>query len=305
MDQFLLQTDGGSRGNPGPAAIGYVVKNKNGTTLLENGEKIEDTTNNQAEYRALLHGLNSFKRHLQNEQNIDPASVSVQILTDSELLQKQLDGIYQTNHSELQSLQNQILDVLDAFDEWAIKHVPREENQDADRLVNKALDQSSDQQKSATTSRNRKNDPEYFTVVAHGVGGSSQRTAGWAYIVRTPENEELLRKVEKSKEHSANEMTYLALNDATETLHEILSSPENSYAEPGEDKLTAGVEIKTRNEVVLKQLTGEYSTSDTSLKRIRNQIQSTLDGFQDVHFTRGEKETTEELRRLARKGEEY
>ncbi|MFC7075640.1 ribonuclease HI [Haloarcula halophila] len=125
-----LYSDGASRGNPGPAAIGYVLVDDSGI-VTEAGETIGRATNNQAEYDALIHAL---------EVAADYGFSEVQIRVDADLLVKQIRGEWDTNDPELREKRVTVLELLQRFDDWSIEHVPREINERADELANDALD---------------------------------------------------------------------------------------------------------------------------------------------------------------------
>jgi ribonuclease HI len=129
--KLVIHVDGGARGNPGPAAIGVVVSEPDGTVLDEVAERIGPATNNVAEYRAVLRGL-EVARAL--------GAVEVEIVGDSELVARQLNGTYKVKHPAMRPLYEQTIDALRAFGRWQIRTVPRAENARADALVNAALD---------------------------------------------------------------------------------------------------------------------------------------------------------------------
>jgi ribonuclease HI len=129
--KLVVHVDGGARGNPGPAAIGVVIADEAGTLLERHGERIGRTTNNVAEYRALLTGL-AHARAL--------GATEVEVIGDSELVAKQVNGEYKVKHAGLQPLHAQALAALQAFDGWRLRTVPRSQNAAADALVNAALD---------------------------------------------------------------------------------------------------------------------------------------------------------------------
>lgn len=134
MTHLVLHTDGGSRGNPGPAAIGVVVEvEKDGQTELlgEIGETIGVASNNVAEYRAIIRGLEEAER-------LGAASVSC--LLDSQLVVEQLNGNYRVKHADMKPLHASVQDLRSRFALVTFQHVRREQNQEADRLVNEALD---------------------------------------------------------------------------------------------------------------------------------------------------------------------
>ena len=131
--KLVLHVDGGARGNPGPAAIGVVVSAPDGEVLDEVAERIGVATNNVAEYRALLRGL---------ERAHALGATEVEIIGDSELVAKQLTGAYKVKHPAMKPLHDQAMTALRGFDRWRIRSVPRARNARADALVNAALDGS-------------------------------------------------------------------------------------------------------------------------------------------------------------------
>jgi ribonuclease H / adenosylcobalamin/alpha-ribazole phosphatase len=126
-----LFTDGGARGNPGPAAYGYVLKAEDGTVLAARGERIGVATNNVAEYRALIAGL---------EKAVELAVPEVEVVSDSELLVKQMTGEYRVKNAALQDLSIQASRLAREIGKVSYTAVRREHNELADRLVNEALD---------------------------------------------------------------------------------------------------------------------------------------------------------------------
>ena len=126
--------DGGARGNPGPAAIGIVISSPGGEVLDELGERIGVATNNVAEYRALLRGV---------ERARGLGATELEIVNDSELVAKQVNGDYKVKHAAMKPLHAEAMAALRAFDRWRIRSVPRAENARADELVNEALDADS------------------------------------------------------------------------------------------------------------------------------------------------------------------
>jgi ribonuclease HI len=125
--------DGGARGNPGPAGVAAVVTAPDGTLLAERGEYIGETTNNVAEYRAVLLGLR-LAREL--------GAREVEVVNDSELVARQINGVYKVKHAGLKPLFVETMGALREFDRWAVRNVRRESNARADELVNEALDQA-------------------------------------------------------------------------------------------------------------------------------------------------------------------
>jgi ribonuclease HI len=129
--KVLVHVDGGSRGNPGPAAAGAVVSTPDGEVLAEVTELLGRVTNNVAEYRGLLLGLAEAARLGASE---------VAVVNDSELIAKQVTGAYKVKHADMRPLHAAALAALRQFDRWSIRSVPREQNARADELVNAALD---------------------------------------------------------------------------------------------------------------------------------------------------------------------
>jgi ribonuclease HI len=122
--------DGAARGNPGPAAVGWVVVTSDGI-VAEGGKRIGRATNNQAEYEALRQAL---------EVAADHGFDEVDVRGDSELIVKQVRGEYDTNDPELREYRIDVRELLTNFEDWSLSHVPREINDRADELANEALD---------------------------------------------------------------------------------------------------------------------------------------------------------------------
>jgi ribonuclease HI len=130
-DRVVVHVDGGARGNPGPAGVGVVVSDPDGNELDRANAYVGETTNNVAEYRALLLGI---------ERAQALGAREVEIVNDSELIARQLTGQYKVKNEDLRMLHAQALQALGPFDRWAIRSVPRLENEVADALVNEAID---------------------------------------------------------------------------------------------------------------------------------------------------------------------
>ena len=129
MKKAVLYTDGGARGNPGPAGIGAVLKI--GEETYEFKKYIGETTNNQAEYQALILGLEKAKEHNVTE---------VECLLDSELVVKQLNREYKVKDKDLGVQFVKVWNLMQGFKKVTFKHIFREQNKEADRLVNEAID---------------------------------------------------------------------------------------------------------------------------------------------------------------------
>ena len=129
--RFRAHVDGAARGNPGPAGAGVYVEAERDRPVLEYWEPLGNTTNNVAEYRALLRGL---------ERARELEATDVEIVGDSELIARQITGAYKVKHPAMKLLHEQATAALGAFDRWRIRTVPRAQNARADALVNAALD---------------------------------------------------------------------------------------------------------------------------------------------------------------------
>lgn len=129
--KLVVNVDGGARGNPGPAAIGVVVADEDGEVLEERSETIGYATNNVAEYTALLRGI-ALAREL--------GATDLELIGDSELVVKQVRGEYRVKDPNLKGLHAEVQEALASLEGWSIRNVPREQNAEADRLVNAALD---------------------------------------------------------------------------------------------------------------------------------------------------------------------
>ena len=123
--------DGGARGNPGPAGVGVVLTGDSGAEIDRANAYIGETTNNVAEYRAVLLGLDRARALGVRE---------LEIVNDSELIAKQLTGEYRVKNEQLRMLHAQARDALSGFERWSIRSVPRAKNEVADALVNEAID---------------------------------------------------------------------------------------------------------------------------------------------------------------------
>jgi len=130
-ERVVVNVDGGSRGNPGPAAIAAVATDPDGKVLEERSERIGEATNNVAEYRAVLLGI-ELAREL--------GAKELELVGDSQLIVRQVEGAYKVKQEHLRPLREEAVHALDGFDSWSIRHVKRGENERADELLNEALD---------------------------------------------------------------------------------------------------------------------------------------------------------------------
>lgn len=133
MTKLTLYSDGGARGNPGPAAIGVVIYDEQGQILKKISRQLGLTTNNQAEYQALIAGL---------EAAVALRATEVVCHLDSELVVKQMQGQYKIREPGLQELAPQVFRLVKKFEHVEFIHVPREKNKLADELVNETLDKA-------------------------------------------------------------------------------------------------------------------------------------------------------------------
>jgi ribonuclease HI len=129
--EIVVHVDGGSRGNPGPAAYGVTVEDANGAPIAELSKTLGSATNNVAEYRGLLAAL---------EFALEHRHLRLRVLTDSELMARQIEGRYKVKSPDLKPLFERARMLIQQLEHFSIRHVPREQNAGADRLVNQALD---------------------------------------------------------------------------------------------------------------------------------------------------------------------
>ena len=129
--KVIVHVDGGARGNPGPAAAACVISSPAGEVLGEHAQLLGSVTNNVAEYRALLLGL---------AQARELGASEVEVIGDSELIAKQVQGLYKVKHEAMKPLFLEAIRGLKAFPKWSFRTVPRAQNAGADALVNQALD---------------------------------------------------------------------------------------------------------------------------------------------------------------------
>ena len=133
--EIAIYTDGASRGNPGNAAIGVIIYDSNGQVLKEDNAAIGIATNNVAEYKAVIRGL---------ELALELKATVVKLYADSQLLVRQLSGEYSVKNEGLKPLYNKVKELTGNFKSLTAIHIPREQNKEADKLANRALDRSSE-----------------------------------------------------------------------------------------------------------------------------------------------------------------
>jgi ribonuclease HI len=140
MSTYIIRTDGGARGNPGPAALGAVIENDKGTVVKEISEYIGEKTNNEAEYRAPIEGLKKLKSFI---GKAEAKKTEVRVVADSELMVKQMNGQYKIENPNMQKFFLELWNLKLDFAKVSFESVPRAQNKHADRLVNQALDSQS------------------------------------------------------------------------------------------------------------------------------------------------------------------
>ncbi|MFC1875517.1 ribonuclease HI family protein [Chloroflexota bacterium] len=128
--KVVIHSDGVSRNNPGPAAIGATIKDEQGRLLATISRSIGRATNNQAEYRAVIAAL---------EKAINLGARQIELNLDSELIVRQVTGRYRVKNEALKPLFGRVKKLLGSLEDFSIRHVPRQQNQEADRLANSAL----------------------------------------------------------------------------------------------------------------------------------------------------------------------
>ena len=129
--RILIYTDGAARGNPGPAGAGAILRDSDGSVLAEVAEPLGHATNNVAEWTAVLLALEEARRL---------GATHVDLRMDSQLVARQISGVYRVKHPDLKPIHAAVMDLLRMLDGYTVGHVPRELNKDADRLSNVAID---------------------------------------------------------------------------------------------------------------------------------------------------------------------
>lgn len=137
MKRVTIYTDGASRGNPGDAGIGIVFVDENGNTIKEISDYIGQTTNNIAEYKAMVRALNEAL-----EMNCD----EINVISDSELMVKQIKGEYHVKNEGIKRFYKEVLELFKQFKSYSITHVRREQNRRADELANRGIDEALDEE---------------------------------------------------------------------------------------------------------------------------------------------------------------
>ena len=133
VSRIIINVDGASRGNPGPAAIGAILKDETGNVLGRVSRALGVTTNNQAEYQAIIAGL---------EKAVAAGASQVRVKSDSKLVVEQINGRYKIKNTALRPLYQRVVQLAGSIERFSIVYVPREQNAEADALANKALDRN-------------------------------------------------------------------------------------------------------------------------------------------------------------------
>jgi len=144
MEKIIIYTDGGSRGNPGSSGAGVFITDEKGKMMKEYSHFLGVKTNNEAEYEAVILGLQKIKALLGKEKI---KSADIEVRMDSELVTRQLGGIYKIENEKLAPLFLKIWNIKMDFGKIVFKHIPREQNKEADRLANEAMDEGSKKKK--------------------------------------------------------------------------------------------------------------------------------------------------------------
>ena len=133
IDKLIIYTDGAARGNPGPAAIGVVLKDEKGNVIAAISRRLAPTTNNQAEYQAIIAGL---------EKAVGLGVKNVSVKSDSSLIVNQINGRFKIKNTALRPLYQKVVQLTGSLESFFISYLPRSQNSAADALANKALDSS-------------------------------------------------------------------------------------------------------------------------------------------------------------------
>lgn len=131
--KLIIYTDGGARGNPGPAALGVVIYDLNGKTVKKYGKYLGERTNNEAEYEAVIEALLAA---------LDLGAMELEFNLDSELVVRQFNNVYRVKNRRMQELMLKVRNLETKFQKVSFRHVPREKNRPADQMVNEAIDKA-------------------------------------------------------------------------------------------------------------------------------------------------------------------
>jgi formyltetrahydrofolate-dependent phosphoribosylglycinamide formyltransferase len=158
-DEVIAYIDGGSRGNPGPAAAAFILQEPGGARLSAKAFFLGESTNNVAEYTAILKVLEAAK---------ESGARRITVLSDSELLVKQIGGEYKVKSDQIRPLFRKALELVESFESWQVRFIPREENAEADRLVNRALNHETDVEEEPMTAQKGKKPVRLGVLISGG-----------------------------------------------------------------------------------------------------------------------------------------
>jgi len=161
LEKIVVYTDGGSRGNPGPAAAGFVLRDNNGVELKRKAFFLGKTTNNVAEYTAIIKAI---------EAALQIGAEKLAIFSDSELLVRQINGRYKVKSENIKPLYRQAMDLMGQLNSWKVSHVRREMNVQADAIVNQAIDRRADVEGRSASAASQNGKPVRLGVLISGGG---------------------------------------------------------------------------------------------------------------------------------------
>jgi len=167
--RLIVYTDGASRGNPGRSGAGVWITDEEGRKIAETGRYLGHRTNNEAEYQALLLGLRESKRF---------RARTIRILMDSELIVRQVKGLYRVRDLNLRTLYKKVMDDLKEFSSFEIEFIPREQNAEADRLANQAIQRGIEKEKREESRRGTDGRSCHRSIQRGGAGEESPSSTG-------------------------------------------------------------------------------------------------------------------------------
>jgi len=247
-----IYVDGGSRDNPGPSGIAYLIKSPDEkTTIAKKAKYIGRATNNIAEYTAVLEALS---------RALDLGIKNVLVRSDSDLVVKQLSGRYRVKNPKLRDLYLACKREIDAFDRFRIEHIPRDKNKEADKMVRDII--KARLQKAANTPKSRFK-PDGIIYVAGGSKGILEHSAA-AFVIGTPDNTVLAMSAKYLGARSPNIAEYAAIYLATKKARSL-----------GLRKIL----IRSDNQLVAKQLTGQFAVKSDRLNKPYSECIKALESF--------------------------
>ena len=252
-EQANIYVDGGSRGNPGPSAIGYIVKSPNQeTTLAKKAKYIGQTTNNVAEYTAILEAM----RHA-HKLGIE----KVLIRSDSELIVKQLRGLNRIKSPKLLRLYQACQDEIDQFAVFGIEHIPRAENTEVDKIVREAIKARMKKDRTASKCSFKADGTIYVAGASKGAPGH----AAAAYVIITRDDKVVAIHARYLGKRPPNIPEYAAVYLAAKKARSL-----------GLNKIV----VRTDNTLVARQLSGEFRVKSEKLKKPHTDCAQALKDFE-------------------------